>query len=146
MTQISRSAIVPHSADQMFQLVADIESYPKFLPWCGGARVLSTDGNEVKASVNIAYKGVNKSFTTLNTQQADSSIEMRLVEGPFKKLHGQWMFDRLDDTASKVSLKLEFEFANPLVAMTLGKVFASIADTLVDSFCKRAHEIYGTRE
>jgi len=143
MTQISRSAIVQHSADQMFQLVADIESYPRFLPWCGGARILSREGAEVTASVNIAYKGVNKSFTTHNIQQPATSIDMRLVEGPFKKLHGRWTFDRLDDSASKVSLSLEFEFANPLMAMTLGKVFASIADTLVDSFCKRAREIYG---
>lgn len=143
MTQISRSAIVPYSADQMFQLVADIESYPAFLPWCGGARILSAKENEVEASVNISYKGVNKSFTTRNTQQPTTSIDMCLVEGPFKKLHGRWSFGRLDDTACKVSLNLEFEFSNSLVAMTLGKIFSSIADTLVDSFCKRAQQVYG---
>jgi len=142
MTRITRSAIVPFSASAMYRLVADIESYPEFLPWCGGTRILSVSGNEVRASVEIAYKGVNKSFTTSNVQTGNERIEMSLVEGPFKKLHGIWDFSELDEKASKVSLNLEFEFSNPLLGMTLGKVFSSIADTLVDSFCRRAEQVY----
>lgn len=142
MTRITRSAIVPFSASAMYALVADIESYPEFLPWCGGARILSVNGPEVRASVDIAYKGVNKSFTTNNIQSEGERIEMSLIEGPFKKLHGIWNFSGLDEHASKVSLDLEFEFSNALIGMTLGKVFSSIADTLVDSFCKRAEQVY----
>lgn len=142
MTRITRSAIVPFPASAMYALVADIESYPEFLPWCGGARILAVDGDEVRASVEIAYKGVHKRFTTRNIQTGNERIEMSLVEGPFRKLHGVWDFSELDDNASKVSLDLEFEFANALIGMTLGRVFSSIADTLVDSFCRRAEQVY----
>jgi len=149
MTQINRSAIVPFSADEMYRLVADIETYPEFLPWCGGAKILSTENGEIKASIKIAYRGVNKSFTTVNREIEGERIEMSLVEGPFTKLHGIWEFNGLDSDASKVSLNLEFEFSNRLVAMTVGKVFSSIADTLVDAFCQRAEQVYsdsGARE
>jgi len=142
MTDISRSAIVPFAAEAMYRLVADIESYPQFLPWCGGAQVLSEQAGEVRASVTIDYKGVNKSFTTVNQQTPGKRIEMSLVEGPFKKLHGVWEFIELDNDASKVQLHLEFEFANKLIGMTLGKVFSTIADTLVDAFCRRAEQVY----
>lgn len=142
MSRISRSAIVSFDAESMYRLVADIESYPRFLPWCGGARILSRQDNEVRASVDIDYKGVNKSFTTINRLVPGQRIEMNLVEGPFKKLHGLWQFTSLDEGASKVQLDLEFEFSNRLVGMTLGKVFSSIADTLVDAFCKRAEQVY----
>lgn len=142
MTQINRSAIVPYSADEMYHLVADIETYPEFLPWCGGAKILSKDNDELRASIKIAYKGVNKSFTTINREVEGERIEMSLVEGPFTKLHGVWEFAELDSDASKVSLNLEFEFSNRLVAMTVGKVFSSIADTLVDAFCQRAGQVY----
>ena len=145
MTQISRSAIVPYTAEQMYRLVADIKSYPEFLPWCGGTQILSANGEEVRASVEIAYKGVNKSFTTVNREIEGKRIEMSLVEGPFKKLHGIWEFSALDPHASKVSLHMEFEFSNRIIAMTLGRVFTSIADTLVDAFCRRAEQVYPPR-
>jgi len=142
MTQINRSAIVPFTSEEMFRLVADIESYPEFLPWCGGTRILSQDKDEIRASIHIAYKGVNKSFTTVNREVEGKTIEMSLVEGPFQKLHGVWEFSELDAGASKVSLNLVFEFSNPLIAMTVGRVFSSIADTLVDAFCQRARQVY----
>jgi len=142
MTQISRSAIVPYTNEQMFKLVSDIEAYPEFLPWCGATEILSSNANEIRASILIAYKGVHKSFTTVNYEVEGESIEMTLLEGPFKSLHGVWKFQALDESASKVSLNLEFEFSNPLVAMTVGKVFSSIADTLVDAFGERAKQVY----
>lgn len=143
MTILSRHAIVSHSVNEMFQLVADIESYPKFLPWCGGAKILSSDPEVVEAAIEIDYKGVRKSFTTRNRLQHDKTMEMHLVDGPFKKLQGFWRFDPLDDNACKVSLDLEFEFSSRIVGMTIGRVFNEIAGKMVDSFCQRADEIYG---
>lgn len=143
MTTLSRHAIVSHSVNDMFKLVADIESYPKFLPWCGGAKVLTADPEVVEAAIDIDYKGVKKSFTTRNRLQHDKTMEMHLVDGPFKKLQGFWRFDPLDDNACKVSLDLEFEFSNRIVGMTIGRVFNEIAGKMVDSFCQRADEIYG---
>lgn len=145
MTSIVKSALVPYSAHDMYELVSDVESYPDFLPWCGGARIIERSDDVVTASVTIAYKGVNKSFTTQNHLQPGKMIEMRLLDGPFQKLHGYWLFKELDDAASKISLDLEFEFSNKLVAMALGPVFESIANNFVDQFQKRAQAVYGTK-
>jgi len=145
MTSIVKSALVSHSARDMYELVSDVESYPDFLPWCGGARIIERSDDVVTASVTIAYKGVNKSFTTQNHLQPGKMIEMRLLDGPFKKLHGYWLFKELDDAASKITLDLEFEFSNKLVSMALGPVFESIANNFVDQFQKRAQAVYGSK-
>ena len=142
-TKIHRSAIVPYSAHQMFELVADIPSYPKFLPWCGGARILSTQGDEVIASVDIAYSGVHRTFSTRNLLQRDKMMEIQLLEGPFSYLQGFWQFKALDEQSSKISLDLEFDVANRIVGLALTPVFSNIANQLVDRFHRRATELYG---
>jgi len=128
----------------MFDLVADIESYAGFLPWCGGSEVLTRDDTGVVARVDIDFKGIRKSFVTKNTNTLGQSIHMQLREGPFSQLEGIWRFTGLGDSA-KVSLDLEFEFAGGLVGRALGPVFNSIAGTMVDSFVKRAEQVYGKR-
>ena len=146
MPTVNRHALVPYSAAQMFALVDDIESYPQFLPWCKSAKVWSRDGDEVRASVELAKGAIQKSFTTLNRNQRDKMIEMRLLEGPFRHLQGFWRFDTLGEgtaEACKVSLDLEYEFSNALLAMTVGPVFNQIANKLVDAFSQRAVSVYG---
>jgi coenzyme Q-binding protein COQ10 len=145
VTAIHRSALVPYSAREMFDLVADIPSYPKFLPWCGGARVLSREEDAVIASIDIAYHGVHKTFTTRNLLQHGKMMEIRLLDGPFSYLQGFWRFAALDEHASRVSLDLEFEVANRLISVVLTPVFSSLANQLVDSFHHRARDIYGAR-
>ena len=145
MPAIHRSALVPYSPAEMYSLVNDIDSYPQFLPWCKSARVLSRDDDEVRASLELARGGFEKSFTTCNRLQKNKMIEMRLVEGPFRHLEGFWRFEPLGDQACKVSLDMDFEFANKLVGLALGSLFNQIANTLVDSFCKRAIDVYGHR-
>lgn len=145
MPTVSKSALVNHSAADMFRLVDDVDSYPQFLPWCGGARVISRTEDEVEAAIDIAYGAVHKSFTTQNRLQQNKMIEMRLVEGPFKHLHGFWRFDALSEHACKVSLDLEYAFSSMLVGLAVGPVFSQIANTLVDSFCQRANAHYGKR-
>lgn len=145
MPTITKSALVPYSAMDMFMLVDDIASYPAFLPWCRDAKVLARSEDEVRATIELAKGAVHKSFTTLNRLQKGKMIEMRLVEGPFHHLEGFWRFDALQDTACKVSLDLDFEFSNRMVKMVVGPVFNQIANTLVDSFCKRADGVYGNR-
>lgn len=146
MGSVSRTALVPYSAAEMFALVNDIESYPRFLPWCGAAEVLQSGEDEIRARVEIAYGSVRKAFTTRNRLQKDKMIEMRLLEGPFRHLEGYWRFDSLGERACKVSLDLDFEFSGRLVGLALGPVFNQIANTLVDSFAKRAVEVYGKTE
>lgn len=145
MTTISKSALVPYSAAEMYALVNDVESYPRFLPWCRSTRVLSRNDDEVRATIELARGAIQKSFTTCNRLQKDKMIEIRLVEGPFQHLEGFWRFDMLDDRASKVSLDLDFEFSSRLISLALGPVFSQIVNTLVDSFQKRAVQVYGKR-
>ena len=144
-TSIHKSALVAYTPAEMFTLVSDIESYPTFLPWCRSAQVLWREGDELKACVEMAKGSVQKSFTTHNRQQTDKMIEMRLVEGPFKRLEGYWRFDPLGDKACKVSLDLEFEFANRMLSIMIGPVFSQIANSLVDAFQQRAVQVYGKR-
>lgn len=129
----------------MFALVADVEAYPTFLPWCGGARLLKREQNMVEAAITIAYKGVNRTFVTRNLLRPAESLEMRLVEGPFRHLYGNWRFLVLEDQACKVELDLEFEVANRIVGTVLNPVFSNIANQLVDAFHRRATELYGKR-
>ena len=143
MTTISKTALVTHSPQEMFKLVDDIEAYSEFLPWCGKATEISRDLKTVEASLFISHSGLNKEFTTQNKNTKFEKIEMHLVNGPFKKLDGVWLFEPLGETACKVSLNLEFEFASKIVSVTLGPIFSKIANSLVDAFIKRADSIYG---
>jgi ribosome-associated toxin RatA of RatAB toxin-antitoxin module len=129
----------------MFDLVADIPSYPRFLPWCGGARVLTREDDAVTASIDIAYHGVHRTFTTRNLLQRDKMMEIRLLDGPFSYLQGFWSFAALGEQASKITLDLEFEVANRVVATVLTPVFSSVANQMVDSFHRRARALYGER-
>lgn len=143
MTIINKFALVPYTPAQMYALVDDIEAYPEFLPWCKSTRVLSRTEDEVRATIELSRGGVEKSFTTCNRNQKNKMIEMRLVEGPFRRLEGFWRFDALGDDGCKVSLDLEFEFASRMLDMVIGPVFSQIANSLVDSFQKRAVAVYG---
>lgn len=143
MPNISKSALVPYTAAQMFDLVDKVSDYPEFLPWCGGSEELSRNEDEVNASVTISHSGINKAFSTRNRLQKNKMIEMELVNGPFKHLHGFWRFETLSDSACKVSLDLEYEFSSKLLGMAVGPVFNQIANSMVDSFCQRADKIYG---
>lgn len=145
MTAIHRSALVPYSTDEMFALVADIPSYPQFLPWCGGARIVSANEDEVIAAIDIAYSGVHKTFTTRNLLQPGKMMELQLLEGPFSRLQGFWRFTPLEERACRISLDLEFEISNKLLGAVLGRVFTSIAGEMVDGFHRRAQQLYGKR-
>lgn len=145
MPSINRSALVPYSPAQMFDLVNDIESYPQFLPGCRSATVHSRDEDTIRATLELAKGAVRKSFTTSNRLQSNKMIQVKLVEGPFRHLEGFWRFDALDSGATRVSLDLEFEFSNRLVGLAIGPVFHQVANTLVDSFVRRAREVYGGR-
>ena len=143
MYTINRSALIPYSDQMMFDLINDIEDYQNFLPWCGGSAVLEDTENTRTGSVKIAFKGINKTFTTCNTLSPPSEIALKMIDGPFSKLQGKWTFKALDENACKISLELEFDFANRIVGAVIGPVFKIIADSMLDSFCKRADSLYG---
>lgn len=144
MTTVSRSALVSHSAQEMFRLVDDVDSYDQFLPWVKSSRELHRDEDKVRATLVFSKGGFEKSFTTQNRLHPPKMIDIRLVEGPFRHLNGYWRFQQLGDDACKISLDMDFEFSSRLVAMAFGRVFTQVANTLVDSFVQRADAIYGT--
>lgn len=144
MHTLKRSALVPYSARQMFELVDGIEEYPRFLPWCHGSQIISRSDKEVVAALEIQWKGLKKTITTRNLMSEHERIEISLVNGPLHRLDGIWEFQVLDEQACKVLLDLEFEFTGHFIDKLFQPVFQHIANTLVDAFCKRATELYST--
>lgn len=142
MARVSKSALVHHSAPEMFQLVRDVEAYPGFLPWCQTTRILSREENRICAELVVARIGIQQSFSTCNRYVENEWMELELRDGPFKYLRGRWNFLPLREDACKVSLTLDFEFAGALIDKAFGPVFNQIANSMVDAFCKRADEVY----
>jgi ribosome-associated toxin RatA of RatAB toxin-antitoxin module len=143
MAIVEKSALVPFSAQQMFELVSQVAQYPDFLPWCSSADIKSESVDGVVATLGIAFKGIRQSFTTENQHRSGAAIDMNLVDGPFRQLCGRWDFLILRENACKVSLRLEYEFSSRLLEQVLGPVFGTISNSLVDSFISRAEQVYG---
>jgi len=143
MHRISKSAIVPHTPQQMFELVNNINDYPNFLNWCDSSSILNETGNQITASVQINKNGFKQTFTTINTSTSYETIKMQLLDGPFDDLRGEWRFEPLGDNAAKVYLDLEFSFKSRIADMTISPLFKNIANSQLDAFIERAKNIYG---
>lgn len=141
--KIERSALVLHSAVSMYALVRDVQAYTQFLSWCTAAEVHKQTDTSQEASLAVSIAGIEQRFTTLNQLQLGRSVEMQLLEGPFKDLVGKWLFTPLGEHGSKVSLMMDFHMTKGPMAGLFGRGFGKIADRLVDDFCKRADEVYG---
>ena len=127
----------------MYDIVNQVEAYPEFLPWCGGAKLHFEDDASLEASIMIKVAGVEQWFKTRNSMVRGESIEIELLDGPFKRLHGHWRFTPVDEHGCKIELRLAFEFKRGLAAAVIAPAFTRIANTLVDSFCQRAQELHG---
>ncbi|GGY81985.1 ubiquinone-binding protein [Cellvibrio zantedeschiae] len=139
---VNRSALVSYSAQQMFDLVNDIEAYPQYMDGCVGAKILKREGDWLEARLDLSRAGVHQSFITRNHLQSPVSMSMTLVDGPFKYLQGGWKFTALAENACKVCFELEFELQNKLIGMAVGKLFESVVNKQVDALCERARKIY----
>lgn len=143
MRKVSRSALVAYSAEDMYALVEDVDSYPTFLPWCNDVEVHYREGNVVEVTLELHRGKLSKRFRTRNTLHPKESMELELVGGPFRHLSGGWRFQPLGERGSKVSLELEFEFDSRMLDMVIGAFFEDICNSLVDAFTQRASEVYG---
>lgn len=143
MRKVCRSALVPYSASQMYELVLDVDAYPEFLPWCSETTVHNRTDEVIDASIALQRGGINKSFRTRNTLTPGKAMTLELVGGPFNHLHGQWQFEQLGTDGSKVSLDLEFEFENRVTDTLFGRFFEDTCNSLVESFTNRAADVYG---
>lgn len=142
MIEIKRSALVSCSPEQMFELVNDVEAYPKRFTWCEGADVESHDEHSLVARLDLAFAGLRHSFSTHNTLYRPDRIEMRLVGGPLRSLDGTWTFEALGERGCKVSLDLRFDFRQRLLGSALRLGFRSMADRMVNDFCAEAALAY----
>jgi len=143
---ISRSALLPYSAQQMYNIVNDIRAYPQFLKWCKESQIISETSNDVVAKLLIKYSKLNFEFTTKNTNTQNQSIKLSLVDGPFNELHGEWRFDALNENACKVSLELQFDFKQKITKHIMAKVFSNLVSTQIEAFKDRANDLYGTNQ
>jgi ribosome-associated toxin RatA of RatAB toxin-antitoxin module len=143
MMWVKRKTIVPYTPQQMYCLVNDIRSYPKFISWCTAVDILSESDDEICARLHVEKGPLKKSFTTKNLLQPGRMMEIKLVDGPFKYLHGFWSFSPYPENKCKVEFDLQFEFKTPMLSGLFNPIFNSLASGLVDCFVQRAKEVYG---
>ena len=143
MHSVERTVLLPYSAAQMFDLVSDVEKYPQFMPWCGGASMTEDAVHGKLASITISFAGIKQTFTTRNLPTYPERIRLELVDGPFSSLEGDWRFMALAPDACKVLFTLNYEFSSRALEAVVGPVFNRIATSFIDSFTKRAQACYG---
>lgn len=141
MEHVTRSETVPYPAKAVYDLVNDIQKYPEFLPWCTAAKIHSQHENEIVASLTLSKSGIHKSFTTRNELVPCKRIEMHLVNGPFKHLYGLWTFQEDEQQHCTVKVDISYAFDSRIIAMMVGPVFNRIANTLLEAFVERAHQV-----
>ena len=144
MTNIERSALVMFSAEQMFDLVNDVASYPQFLPGCRSAEVLHSGPQVLEARLDLARAGLRQSFITRNRLQRPEHMQLTLVNGPFTEFNGSWQFTALSEAACKVVFTLSFSVQNRLLGTAAEKLFSGLANQIVDAMCARAQQLYST--
>jgi ribosome-associated toxin RatA of RatAB toxin-antitoxin module len=143
MKRVTRSAIVEHGAAQLYSLVEDIERYPEFLPWCLASRVHERTADSTRATLTVGMPGLRQSFTTRNVNRPGQSIEMQLVEGPFKLFAASWRFHPLSAAACRIEFTLRYEFSSRTLARLLEPLFDQMANSMVDAFTRRADARHG---
>ena len=148
MPKAEKTHIVHHGAQDMYDLVCDVENYPQFVPLCQSLSVTSKREKEDKtllmADMTMAYKMLSETFTTqvlMNRQ--DLAIDVKYIEGPFKFLDNQWRFTDLDDGSCEVYFMVDYELKSKMLQLAAGAVFDRAFAMFVDAFEKRADEVYG---
>ena len=147
MKHVKKNVLLWYSPHEMYSLVIDVPSYPKFLPWCERAEVLERDASGMTARLTLASAGVHHAFTTRNEHVLDRSVLVRLVNGAFSVLDGNWRFEPLggEAQACRIDFELRYAFANAALEAVVSPVFDRIANTFVDAFVRRAEQVHGKR-
>lgn len=143
----SERRIVPHRAEQIFDLIADVDRYPEFLPWCVAARVLSRSETEMRADLAIGFKGIRERFTSrVALDRPNLQIDVHYEKGPFKYLHNHWRFEPLDGNKCGIDFHVEFEFRSHILEVLMGRLFDEAVRRMVRAFENRADALYGVNE
>ena len=145
MIEITRSALLPYSAESLFELVSDIRAYPDYIPNCIGAKIIREWDQGLEAQLTVSALGVKYPFSTRNTVQRPSLITMELSEGPLKHLKGSWLFKSLSDSAAKIELQLQFEADGAIKKVAAKQLVERTSTSVVDALIKRAHAVLGAK-
>jgi len=150
MKHVRKTVLLWYSTHEMYELVTGVEAYPQFLPWCDKAEVVERHEDGVTARLGLHYMGLRHAFTTRNTQRAGESLAMQLVDGPFSLLDGNWLFVPLGppdsgQVACRIEFDLRYAFSSKALEAVVAPVFDRVANTFVDSFVRRAADVYGAR-
>lgn len=150
MKHVRKSVLLWYSPQEMYDLVTGIPDYPQFLPWCDRAELLEQHADGVTARLGLAYMGVRHAFTTRNHHVPAQAVKMKLVDGPFSRLDGAWHFRPLgrpgsDQQACKVEFDLRYAFSSKALEAVVSPVFDRVTNTFVESFVRRAEDVYGAR-
>ena len=144
MSSFHKQVNVPYTAEQMYDLVNDINAYSTFIPLCTSSEVHEELDHKLRATIKIAKGKIGFGFTTVNTMEKGRSIAMSLENGPFKTLKGVWRFTPSGTEECIISLNFEFDFSNKLLGVALGGLFKQLCDSMVESFRKQAAIRYGS--
>jgi ribosome-associated toxin RatA of RatAB toxin-antitoxin module len=142
MARVEKTVLVAHTPERMYELVDRVEDYPIFLPWCGGTELIVRDEFRTEATLHIAYMGIRQSFTTENAKTHPREMRIKLKQGPFSEMEGDWLFLPLGSDACKVEFRLQYVFSSRVLETILAPVFSHITKTFVDAFVRRADEVY----
>jgi coenzyme Q-binding protein COQ10 len=151
MPRFSTKRRVPHSAADMFELVADVEKYPQFVPMCSAMRVRSrTDKGEgvviMVAAMTIAYKMVRQTFTSRATlDRSNLKILVEYLDGPFSRMQNRWVFHATGEQTCEVEFFIDYEFKSRTLAMMMGAVFDTVFRRMAQAFEQRADQVYGRK-
>jgi coenzyme Q-binding protein COQ10 len=138
MPKIRVSEILPFTCEQMYNVVADVEKYPKFLPWCSKTRVWDKQDNQFMAELTVSFKGIREKFQTLDILEPHKKIEVNLKSGPFQYLVSTWHFNPIGDDRTKVEFFIDFRFSSKMKEMIMGPVFTQVSKQMISAFKKRA--------
>lgn len=143
MAEVHKRVLIDSSAETMFELVDRCEDYPQFLPWCGGVELHRRTDTLTEATLHVDFHGIKTHFTTVNDKEFPHRMHIRLKEGPFRRLEGEWRFVPLGEQACRVEFDLSYEFSSRVLEKVLGPVFNRIAATFIDAFVQRAWTLKG---
>lgn len=134
---------LPYTPDQLFDLVAAVDRYPEFLPWCLASRITRHEGNVFYADLVIGYKMVREKFGSRVTALRPDHIHVEYLEGPMKHLSNHWRFKKMPDGNCEIDFYVDFEFKNPFFQNLMGMFFDKVVTKMVEAFEKRAKDLYG---
>lgn len=144
MPRFQDSRVLPYSAKQMVDLVADVAHYPRFLPWCQGARIYRRRSDGFHADLIIGFKMFRETFSSRVTIEPEKKVFVDYVDGPLKRLYNHWLFEDLPDGGCRIDFDVDFEFKSSILEKLIGNVFGAATEKMISAFEERADEVYGT--